>query len=337
MAADIELLNVWEPPFDYLNKPRLMQHTPLEKAQKPWRLCISYPHLKDSYWLSVNYGMVEEARRLGVSFRLFEAGGYPNLANQIKQIKKCVDHGADALIVGTVSFGGLTQEIIRIAKKIPVIAAVNDIDSRGISAKIGVSWVEMGAKTGAWLASRHPAGTRPVRIALFPGPKGPEWVNFVMRGFEKAIAGSAVEVVVTSRGDTGKEIQRNLVEEVLENYSSLDYIVGTAVTAEAAIGILRQRRHAKNPAIISFYFTHGVFRGIRRGRILAAPTDSPVLQGRLSIEQAVRVLENKVRHKHIGPEIFTISKTNFTGIDPRLSLAPASFSPIFELDAGSGR
>lgn len=332
-ASNIWLLNAWEPPYDYNNKPEVIRYIPVDKAKRPWRLCVSYPHLKDPYWLSVNYGMSEEARRLGVSFRLVEAGGYPNLSNQIKQIRRCIKQGADALIVGTVSFGNLTDEILKISKNIPVIAAVNDIDDRGVSAKVGVSWVEMGRKTGAYLAARHPAGTPPVHIALFPGPKGPEWVDFVMQGFEEALKGSAIEVVVTRRGDTGKEIQRNLVEEVLENYSNLDYLIGTAVTAEAAIGILRQQTDKHKPKIISFYFTHGVFRGIKRGRILAAPTDQPVLQGRLSIETAIRVLENNIQHKHIGPKIFTVTQSNFDQIDPRLSLAPASFSPIFEVEA----
>ncbi len=326
-------LNVWEPPFDYAQAPGIIRYEPLRKARNNWRLCVSYPHLKDPYWLSVNYGMVREAERLGVSFRLAEAGGYPNLANQARQIGACVARGADALILGTVSFAGLTDQVVGIADKIPVIATVNDIDSRGISAKVGVSWVEMGRQTGAFLAEKHPKGSKPVRIALFPGPEGPEWVDFVLRGFQEAIKGSAVNIAVTRRGDTGKEIQRNLIEEVLERVSDIDYLVGTAPTAEAAISILQRMNGADKPKVISFYFTHGVFRGIKRGRILAAPTDQPVLQGRLSIEMAVRVLEGKVLRKHLGPDIVTISTKNVKTIDPLLSLAPASFAPVFEMKA----
>lgn len=322
-------LNVWEPPFRYDHQPKAVQYQPLDKAAHNWRLCVSYPHLKDPYWLSVNYGMVREARRLGVSFRLVEAGGYPNLTNQIQQIRKCVQQGADALIVGTVSFSGLTDELVRIAKKIPVIATVNDIDDRGIAAKVGVSWTEMGRQTGAFLARRHPGGAAPVKIALFPGPEGPEWVDFVMRGFTEGIAGSAVKIVTVRRGDTGKQIQRNLLEEVLEEHGDLDYVIGTALTAEAAIGVMRYFQGAKTPEIISFYFTHGVYRGIKRKRVLAAPTDQPVTQGRLSIEQAVRILEGKAVHKHIGPEILMISRSNVGRINPALSLAPASFAPVF--------
>ena len=46
--------------------------TPL-KAKRAWKLCALYPSLKDSYWLSLNYGMQEAARRYGVGFK--SAGG----------------------------------------------------------------------------------------------------------------------------------------------------------------------------------------------------------------------------------------------------------------------
>src|SRR5690606_14888745 len=75
-------LDAWDPPFRYEGRPQAIDYRPLATAQRAWRLCASYPHLKDSYWLSVNYGMVEEARRLGVRLQVVEAGGYPNLGRQ---------------------------------------------------------------------------------------------------------------------------------------------------------------------------------------------------------------------------------------------------------------
>ena len=46
--------------------------------------------MKDAYWLAVNYGVAEEAKRLGVKMNLVEAGGYTNLNKQISQIEDCV-------------------------------------------------------------------------------------------------------------------------------------------------------------------------------------------------------------------------------------------------------
>jgi len=332
LRAETWDLRVWQPPFDFDSPSRRVAHQPLEAASRKWSICASYPHLKDSYWISVNFGMVEQAERLGVALTVVEAGGYPNLDNQREQVERCVANGADALVLGTVSFRGLTPTIRRIARDMPVVAAVNDVAKEGISAMAGVPWVTMGARPGEFLAERHPAGSGRVKVAWFPGPRGAGWVDFVEEGFRNAIADSAVEIAVTKYGDTGKEIQLLLIEEALEARPDIDYIVGSAVTAEAAVGLLRARGLTDRIGVLADYFTHAVYRGIKRGRILAAPTDFPVLQGRLAIDQAVRLLEGKLTAAHAGPVIRLVTQNNVEEIGPEGSLAPNWFTPTFTVE-----
>lgn len=327
--AETWRLETWSVPFDYSSDSHFIDYKPTKVATRQWHLCIAYPHLKDAYWLNVNSGMVQEAKRLGISFTLVEAGGYPRLERQRQQIEQCTADGADALIVGPVSFHGLNETIINIAKKMPVLATVNDIDNIGITAKSGVSWVTMGHSAGEYLAKRHPLGSKPVTVAWFPGPKGAGWVGFIESGFKSGLADSAVKIVVTKWGDTGKEIQRTLVQEVLESHPDVDYIVGNALMAEAAISTLINRKLENDIKIVSTYFTPAVYRGIRRGRILAAPTDAPVMQGRIAIDQAVRILEGRDYVKHAGPKIEMIDENNWQAINISDSLAPPSFLPAF--------
>lgn len=323
-------LNAWDPPFDYSRPPTMIDYQPVDRAEKPWRICASYPHLKDSYWVSVNYGMVEQARSAGVKLTVVEAGGYPNLDRQIEQIRTC-SANADALIVGTVSYEGLTPTIREIATRIPVIAAVNDIDDAGISAKTGVSWEEMGQSIGAYLARMHPAGTMPVSVAWFPGPKGAGWVRFVEAGFRRAMKQSSADITAVKWGDTGVEIQLLLIEEVLEAKPDIDYIVGSAPTADAAVSILRAQGRANHVQVLADYFTHGTFREINRGKVVAAPTDSPPLQGRIAIDQAIRAIEGTLRYRHVGPPVKVIDRSNVQSLDLERSLAPAWFRPTFDV------
>ncbi|WP_051371830.1 TMAO reductase system periplasmic protein TorT [Leisingera aquimarina] len=329
-AAGSWRLQVPRTPFDYESGYETADYQPLERASQIWRLCIAYPHLKDAYWLSVNYGMVAEAARLGVSFKLVEAGGYPNLQRQIRQTEDCVEAGADALILGTVSFAGLTGTVERIAAKVPVIAAVNDIADAGITAKVGVSWTEMGAVAGRIIAARHPKGTPPVKVAWFPGPENAGWVKFVEQGFRAGLAESSAVIAVTKYGDTGREIQVRLVEEALDEVQDLDYIAGSAPAAEAAVSVLRARGLQGKVQVVSDYMTHAVYRGVLRDRIIAAPTDFPVLQGRLAVEMAVRAIEGKLSVKHTGPEIQVFDQNSLRGDMLEQSLAPASFVPVFD-------
>jgi protein TorT len=325
-------VEVWDPPFDMASPRSEVEYVPLERAASAHELCVSFPHMKDAYWLGVNYGVVEEARRQGVRLQLVEAGGYTELPKQIAQIEDCVAAGADAVIIGAISYDGLNNLVAEVrGRNIPVIDVINGMSSPELSAKSLVSFGEMGAKAGEFLAELHPAGGAPAKVAWFPGPAGAGWVEAGNAGFLGAVEGSALEVVETKYGDTGKEVQSKLVEDTLEAHPDLAYIVGTAVTAEAAVPILRTRGLDDRIKIVSYYYTPGVDQGIRRGQILAAPTDSPVIQGRIAVDQAVRILEGKDHIKHVGPALFVVTADNIKDFDTASTLAPASFRPTFRV------
>lgn len=330
MAGAASDITRWDPPFSYSSRPTTIPYPETLPATRHWALCIVFPHIKDAYWLGVNYGMVEEARRLGVEVRFLDAGGYLNLQRQRDQVQECAaSGGTDALILGTVSYDGLSDLVQQASRRMPVLATINDIANDGIRAKVGVSWHDMGRLIGEYLVARHPPGGAPIPIAWFPGPRGAGWVPFVDRGFRAAIRNSRIVIASTGWGDTDKAVQRNLVQSALERHPEVRYLVGNALMAEAAISVLRERGLQEKTAIVSTYFTPGVYRGIIRGRILAAPSDSPVLQGRLSIAQAVNLLEGRPYIRHLGPIIKLIDSESLKSIDLGDSMTPPTFAPQF--------
>jgi protein TorT len=322
-----------DPPFTVGGKPSDIKYTPVEKASKPWKICVSFPHMKDAYWLGVDYGVVEEAKQLGVKANIVEAGGYTELKKQISQIEDCVASGAEAVVVGSISGDGLNNLISEVAKKkIPVIDVINGVTSPDISAKSLVSFYTMGAEAGTYLAKKHPAGTPEVVVGWFPGPAGAAWVEAANKGFLDSVKGSAVKVLEPKFGDTGKEVQQKLVEDALQANPNIRYVVGTAVTAEAAQGLIRERGLQGKVELLAFYITPGVYEGIKRGSILAAPADSMVIQGRIAIDQAVRVLEGKDYVKHVGPKIFVVDPSNVKSVPQENILPPNDFKPVFSVN-----
>src|ERR1700757_2032516 len=210
-------VEVWDPPFNMESPRKPFDYVPLEKAAKKWDICVSFPHMKDAYWMAVDYGVVAESQRLGVKMQLVEAGGYTNLNTQISQIEDCVSGGSQGVVIGAISYDGLNNVVSELkSKNIPVIDVINGMSSPDISAKSLVSFGEMGAKAGDYLAKLHPAGSGKVKVAWFPGPPGAGWVEAGNTGFVDAVKGSDVEIVDTKYGDTGKEVQLKLVEDVLE-------------------------------------------------------------------------------------------------------------------------
>jgi protein TorT len=322
-----------DPPFDLNGPAHAIEYAPLSKADKKWNICVSFPHLKDPFWIAVDYGVATQAKELGVTMHLVEAGGYTNLSKQISQIEDCVASGAQAMVISAISYDGLNKTVESVhAKNIPVIDLVNGMSSPLLSAKSLVSYKPMGYKAGEYIAKQHPKGSGKVQVAWFPGPPGAGWSEASNVGFRDALKDSDAEVVATKYGDTGKEIQLKLVEDTLQEYPNIEYIVGTSPTTEGAVQLLRTRGLSDKIKVIASYFTPEVYNDIKRGRVQAAPTDSAVVQGRVAIDQAVRILEGKPYFKGVSPVVYVIDKSNVNSFDYDTSLAPPNWSPVFNVN-----
>lgn len=322
----------WTTPYDFDTTPERAQYQALDKASKKWNICVIFPHLKDPYWIATNYGVVDHARNIGVSVDIFESGGYPNLDEQISQVNDCANGDYDAILLGTVSYDKMTPTVVEASKKTPVFAVVNQIQADGISGMTAVNWVDMGRAAGQYFVDNHPAGSDAVNVAWIPGPETAGWVQFTDAGFRELVAGTAAEIVTVKYGDTGKDIQQQLVEDAIDENPDLDYIAGNAVAIEAAMSVLRQRGLTDQIQLVADYFTPAMYRGVRRGTIASAPTDSAALQGVLSLDQAVRYLEGADFARHVGPVIFSVDKSNVKDFPVTESLAPSDFTPTFSVD-----
>lgn len=307
-----------------------VEYLPLEKASKPLRLCVSFPHMKDAFWLAANYGVVEEAKRLGVAVQVLDAGGYTALNNQISQVENCVAGGGNAVVLGAISEEGSANLVAELAKKnIPVIDAFNGVKSDKIAARVLTSPRNEGLRAGQYLAGQHPAGSPVVRVAWFPGPAGAGFVQLFNDGFNEAIKGSAIELVETKYGDLGKEVQSRLIEDVLQTHKNIDYIAGGAVTAEAAVPVLRARGLAGKTKVVSVYLTPGVYQNLTAGRIEASGMAPVVLTARIAVDQAVRAAQGDPLLKNVEPIGQVYGSADAKQIPLDEVLAPASFKPVF--------
>jgi protein TorT len=327
-------VDVWNPPFNNERQREQKLYTPLGKAQKKWRIRVFIPHLKDAYWLGVNFGLIDEARRLGISLSIYEAGGYDQLEVQRRQIEESLKEKPDGLIIGAISLEGLNNMVKKAADQgTPVLDLINGISSPLIAGRAAVSFWDMGYQAGSYLRRLQEDRGQPLKVAWFPGPEGAGWVAAGDAGLRKAIEGSAIEILDSRYGDTGSAAQAKLIEAALNRYADdFDYIVGTAVSAEAAVKILRKRGLADRIKILSYYYSPGVHRSIRRSDITAAPSDLTVLQARIAVDVMVRILEKRDYFKHVAPKVTVVDRDNIKNWDTSTTLAPRGFRPIFSIN-----
>ena len=141
--------------------------------------------------------------------------------------------------------------------------------------------------------------------------------------------GTRITIVETRYGDTGITEQAALLNATLDQHKDIDYIAGTAVTAEAAVQVLRKRKLSERIKVISYYFGPGVYRGIQRHTVVAAPTDQPALQTKLAVDLVVRILERKDYCKHVSAPVLLVDAGSVNRFDVNSSLAPPGFRRIF--------
>ncbi|MGY1591186.1 TMAO reductase system periplasmic protein TorT [Geodermatophilus sp. SYSU D00708] len=257
---------------------------PSDITTDTWQVCAVLPHVKDPYWVATDYGLVTEAERLGIELNVYEAGGYTELANQLNQIDDCVAAGAQAIIIGAISFDGLDAKVDQLrADGIVVVDGLNGISNEEVDARAVLAWREMGAAVGDYLAERG----APDQVAWFPGPAGAGWAEDATSGIETALEGSSAEIADTKYGDTDKNVQLRLVEDTLQANPDVTVIAGTAVTAEAAATL----GGADGKAILADYMIPSTFDLIEAGKVTCGVSDQPVIQARMTVDMAVRLLE----------------------------------------------
>ena len=322
-------------PFNHkIQSTEKIHYNALTAVQKNWRICALVPHLKDAYWIGINYGLVSHAKKLGINLELFEAGSYDRKDQQRKQLEHCLTAPFDAILLGTVSPDLLKHYKGTINK--PIIALVNQLNSPIITTRVGVNWYQMGWIAGNYIHQSQPKAPadKPVKVALLTGPEGVGGSSWVELGILDAIANSSIAVSSIRHTDNNRNLYRDQLHHLLNDHVP-DYILGSAVAIEAAIGALQHKQLTKQVKLVSSYLSPATLRGLYRNKVAFSTDDQVVLQGKLAIDVVVKELEGAAPFGDIGPQILKLSqgKVSFNALEN--SLAPADFYPVYRVVSAS--
>jgi periplasmic protein TorT len=308
-------------PADTTQDGKRVAYVPLNSAAKPWRLCALLPHARDKYWWGVAWGLREEASRLGIKLGIDQAGGYEMLPVQRRQFDACLAAKADAIILAAISADKNNDDIARAATLgVPVIDLVNGVTSARVAARSLVRFADMSGAAMDYV--RADAGQAPLTVAWFPGPQGAAWVKDAEAGLARAIRGRNVNMIHAGYGAPESNVQMSLVRAALAG-ASPDYIVGNAVAIEVSASYLKYTARS-GTKIVAFYASEPVIDLLREGRVLAAASDAPVLQARIAVDLAVRILEKRPHAQLVSPVIDVLDAASVRQYDFRRLFPPDS-------------
>jgi periplasmic protein TorT len=312
--------------------------TPTPK--KPYHIGVLFPHHKDSYWITANYGIISHAKKLGIKITLYEAGSYINFGNQRQQLDYLSKNKKiDGIILASVDYTKMDTFVERaVDRGVPVIELINDIFAPKIQAKSMVSFYEMGYQAGEFVI--NDSYGKDIKIAFFPGPEASGWAPDTYAGFKEAMNklkkhGQQITLLKPVYGDTRPKVQRMRIDYILnkpQNYQ-IDYIVGNAVACVEAVKYLRKNKinHSK-AKIVSTYITKGVYEQIKEKNIAAAPSDQTIHQCIIALDMMTKILNGEQPGKHfpfrVSPIIPVISKNNIQKYPYENILGKKDYIPV---------
>ncbi len=152
------------------------------KAKKNYRIAVVVPNGVDPYFFSKWYGSVREAKRLGVTVTMFDAGGYEFLPKQVAHVEDIIAAKYDGIIICPISTKGMVNAVHKaIDAGIPVVVDNIDLDSDRVKNRVMKNSYELGVLIGSAMAE---AIGHEGKVIMLPGPSGIEMVTSMAKGFE---------------------------------------------------------------------------------------------------------------------------------------------------------
>ena len=305
-------------------------------ASKPWRIAFLFPHMKDPYWVGCNYGVITEAKRLGVEVDIIVAEGYNDLVGQLRKMDEAIAAKYDAIVISPLSMTANNSSIAKArAMGIPVFELANDSSSDDLTIKITTSLKSMGLDATNWvIRDAQKRGLKSINIALLPGPSDAGWVKGEVEGTREAANKAAIKVNIVDikYGDSDRIGQSRLAAQLLaEHGKKLDYILGCTGCAPAAVLPIKESGLQDKIKIVSYDLTREIADFIRKGNIVASADTKGVSQARVTINAAVNFLEKRTKNlpHTILIKLGLVDQSTFAKYEFDTSIAPSGYVPLF--------
>jgi len=311
------------------------QYALAQAASKHWRIAFLFPHLKDPYWVGCAYGVMTEARRLGIAADILPATGYDDLDGQLRKMDEAIAAKYDAIVISPI---GMTANNASIAKAraagIPVFELANDSRSDDLTIKITTSLRGMGQEATRWVVQdAQERGLKSINIGLLPGPLGSGWVKGEVDGTRIAAheAGITVNIIDIRYGDSDRAIQTRLATQMLVQHGkSLDYLIGCTGCAPAAVAPLKKLGLNEKVRVVAYDLTGEIAQLIRSKDIYAAADTKGVSQARVAVNAAVNMLEGhgKDTPHTILVKLGRVDQQNYTSYPFDTSISPDGYKAL---------
>lgn len=288
-GASVDDLRAYEPGDEEV---RRVDEDTFEKPEPAgdYTIGVTFPHLKDEYWVAEAWGVEQEAEEIGVEAEIQAAGGYGDTSTQIDQIETFLTQGVDALVVGAVDSEGVAPTIDRAwGEGVPVIYA-NALAESEKSMGVFTDDELAGTAQADFLAKEDPEA----KVIAMCGPPGVVWPKLRCESFIERLGQKApdAEIQAEKFHDMDRAVITDVASSTLQGAPDANWVYNsTDLQAKGVVDALRAS--GENPGDVGITnLTTGreLVDMFEEGWINFALAERPVLQGQLAVDMAVQVL-----------------------------------------------
>jgi ribose transport system substrate-binding protein len=288
-----------------------------------YRIGVLFPFIAAPFWVNEAYGVLDQAKRVGVDVVWLSADGYDNIDKQNSQIEALVSQRVDAIILGATSSAGTVPAVERAVEKgIPVFAHVTSSATDRITAAVLDDDDAIGRRQAQFMGQAlHGQG----QVAMLSGPAAADWSSRRARSFKAVMAAEFpnIKIVAERHGIPDRADAQRLAEDLLVGFPDLAGLFAVADgmamgAADAAIAAQRIDRIT----ITTASFSRETVPYLTAGHIDVNVDENPVLMGRTALNTVVRALNGEAVPKITYVPSPAITRDKLAAVDEKTQWAP---------------
>jgi len=290
-------------------------------------LGLSTPNISMGFWVSMYYGVKAEAAKEGVKFISLDAGGYNHIGKQTNQIRNLMERKVSVLMVGATNAQGVAP-VVRFAlnRGFPVVGMSSLPAVNGMQITVGADHFQMGVLQATAMAKKLGGKGE---VGMMNGPAGASWAVERRKGFLSYMEKQPnIKIIVNQWTDCNKVQGVNLMQDWLTRYPKLSGVY-TACNdlAMGAADVVKGVGRTGQIVITTSNLSPVGESYIEDGEIYANASQQIVLQGRLAVVNAVKMLLGQPYKKHIVTAPILVTQENIKTLDLSQVSAPSGFNP----------
>jgi len=299
---------------------------PASAAEK---IGVSMPNIKGPWFTPVLYGISDEAKKLGYTVTIQDAGGYANVDKQVSQFSNLVVQKVGAILIDPAnpsSFNGAVREAK--AEKIPVIGAGSPIVASEVpgDAAASSSHCNVGHELAKGAKTLLPNGGT---VAVLAGPAGAFWASDRLRCFKEDLAGGKIKIVAEQTSEQDPAVALSLANDFLQRFPQVDMLYGADDTY--GVGIARAVQGAQKCGKVKVLFAvlgEAAEEMMRAGCADYIVAQQPVMIGRTAVQMADALIKGKpLSAKNVEVPLVPVTKANLDSINKTGMQAPKGWTP----------